>query len=303
MSYDADVENSKQVLDHGYVWMVGKLGDDNTVLERARMSTDKPTGVDLKADEALRRRLWFDEHTSPFEMCELVFELKLPKFCLVQIDRHRTIQQGDNEIEIISTIDDSMHVYSSRNEFSGRYSVMPDEYYIPTKERISGKNLLNKQGSGSVLSEDVKVDFLRFLETTVEDTRIGYDAAVESGVANELCRLVLPQNQYTRVTLKANLLNWFKFLRLRLKPDVQWETRQYAEAIAYYIRTHFPKSYSIFEEKFELDYILTSLYQKKNRPLLLEVLNFIYIKQGQNKSELEEIIVRRYRALEELMKE
>jgi len=257
-----------KMLDHGYVRYVNHMGNDLTPLEAARMSTDKETGVDVEADDRLRERLWRDLHTTPFEQCELVVELQLPIFCLRQIDRHRTVARDETIIEVIETIDETMHAHTTRNEFSGRYSTMPDLFYIPAADRVRKKGTANKQGSSEPLAEEQQREWSGRWAGEARHARVVYEEAVATGMASELARIHLPLNQYTKLRLKACLLNWLKFLNLRLRPDVQWETRLYAQAIGRICRVLWPKTWAVFEEH--------SLYSvrlsRTERQLLLAVL-------------------------------
>lgn len=252
-----------KVLDHGYFKVTEVLGDDLLPLEAARMSTDNPTGVSESKDDRLRTRLWGDKHTSPFEMNVLQVEMMLPMFCLRQIDRHRTVRisnpqtlakftvkgvpiEADIELEIEDY--DENRVYTNRNEFSGRYSTMPDAYYIPPLERIRKKGVVNKQGSGEHLGEKEKKEIQEVITEATNTCRLAYKTMIDAGVASEIARLVLPQNQYTKIRMSACLLHWLKFLDLRLRPDVQEETRSYAQCIAHAIQRLWPKCWEVFEE-------------------------------------------------------
>lgn len=252
-----------RVLDHGYFEVTDTLGDDLLPLEAARMSTDNPTGVSVNKDDRLRTRLWGDKHTSPFEMNIMQVELTLPMFCLRQIDRHRTISISNPDILAKFTVKgvpieasiemeiedyDEHRVYTSRNEFSGRYSTMPDAYYIPPLNRIRAKGVVNKQGSGDQLDEAVQAMAQEIIADTTKLCREAYDTLIQHNVASELARMLLPQNQYTKIRMSACLLHWLKFLDLRLRPDVQEETRLYAQCIANAIRHAWPKCYDVFEE-------------------------------------------------------
>lgn len=238
------------VLDHGYVQLIDWMGDDNSPLENARMSTGKATGVDVTLDDRLRERLWRDSHVTPFQCCVLIVELQLPIFCLRQIDRHRTIKYDEltQTVETIETVDETMREFTSRNEFSGRYSTMPDLFYIPKPARVKRKGVANKQGSAEPLSPEEQNKWTQaWVQESLHDRDI-YDQAVKSGMASELARIHLPLNQYTKVRIQADLLNWLKFLNLRLRSDVQWETRVYAQAIGKIVRELWPKTWKIFEE-------------------------------------------------------
>lgn len=235
-----------QVLDHGYVKLVDSMGNDLSPLEAARMSTDNPTGVDNDKDDRLRTRLWGDKHTSPFEMNEAVFEIQCPMFVLRQIDRHRTATI-DNSAQYFENYDE-FRKFTNRNEFSGRYSVMPDLYYIPPTERIQKKGKANKQGSEGALDPSIQRDIQSDVEQFTRESRAAYDRIIETGCASEIARLVLPQNQYTKIRIKACLLHWLKFFDLRLRPDVQMETRAFTQCMAWAIRDLWPKCWNVFEE-------------------------------------------------------
>jgi len=184
-------------------------------------------------------------NTTPFEACELVVELQLPIFCLRQLDRHRTVSRDEIAIE---TTDEVMHAHTSRNEFSGRYSTMLDLFYIPKAERVKRKGTLNKQGSAEPLPQAEQTAWVETWQAEAGRDRRVYESAVASGMASELARIHLPLNQYTKVRLKACMLNWFKTLNLRLRPDVQWETRVYTRAIGRICRDLWPKCWALFEE-------------------------------------------------------
>lgn len=241
---------SINVLDKGYVKYVRHMGTDLSPVEDARMSTNNPTGVDKNKDDKLRRRLWKDQHTSPFEGCVLCIEMKVPLFILRQIERHRTLDIEDIEISEA----DEFRKYTSRNEFSGRYAEFEDEFYVPFVDRFELIDKQNKQASGreipanyishsagrSILEADMELYFQKSYEE--------YEKLLSRGVSRELARLVLPVAIYTNIRITANLLNWFKFLKLRLAKDAQWEVRQYAEAISNITKELWPECYKLFEE-------------------------------------------------------
>jgi thymidylate synthase (FAD) len=184
---------------------------------------------------------------SPFESAVLCFELELPMACLRQIDRHRTVSVSEMKIEVYEEYDD-FRLYTNRNEFSARYSEMPDKYYIPGTDRMCKKGTANKQGSGIPLAGPVQESCVEVIRQHSIAARDAYDRLIQTGVASETARWVLPQNQMTKIRLQATLLNWLKFLALRLKPDVQLETRLYAEAIAAAIEQTFPRCWKVFTE-------------------------------------------------------
>lgn len=231
-----------KIHEHGYVKLVDSMGSDLSPLESARMSTDNPTGVDDSKDDRLRERLWSDMHTSPFESNVLALEMQLPMFVLRQIDRHRTLSIDNVEI----TDYDEFRKWTSRNEFSARYSQMPDLFWLPAMERIKKQSKANKQGSGEELSDEFRLLAMKIMEDNTSVCREAYEKLVAMGVANELARIVLPANQYTKIRITASLLHWFKFLDLRLRSDVQEETRNYATAVQAIIQLLWPKCNGVF---------------------------------------------------------
>jgi thymidylate synthase (FAD) len=272
-----DVNEKIKVLDHGYVQVVNFVGNDNLSLEAARMSTGNATGVDEAKDDHLRARLWSHSHTSPFEMASMCVELQLPIFVLRQIDRHRTTLVTDGEMELVFTSYDDFRKYTSRNEFSARYSEMPDLFYLPSEERIrlAGKSKTNKQGSGEVL--EVNPEHVRDrLLAAYANARLDYEWLLSEGVASELARAVLPVAQYTKIRLQSSMLNWFRFLQLRLPTEAQWETRQFAKAIGRACRQLWPKSWETFEQHT----LYAKTFSANERLALLQLLEAEELDQG-----------------------
>ena len=143
-----------------------------------------------------------------------------------------------------------MHRTQSYNEFSARYAELPDLFYIPSLERLQngGQSKTNKQASGATISEHVALDTQIAIEMACKASREVYEGILRQGVSREIARLVIPVNQYSKMRASANLLNWLKFLRLRLNPGAQWEIRQYAEAVAKIIQELHPRTYALFSE-------------------------------------------------------
>ena len=243
-----------KVLDHGYVDYKYGWGSDESVIEAARMSTNKgfqgwgtphldtcaahPMHNSFGAcvcdqfsvgDEKLLAYLYNNKHMTPFEMAGATVEMQLPIFVAREFIRHRTF---------------------SFNELSGRYAELPNLYYTPSLERIKsgGQSKSNKQSSGeSISDEDARwIQFEIGNQTTA--ARESYDALLNTGLSRELARVVIPVNQYTRWRMSGNLRNWLQMLELRLPENVQWETRQYANAVATCVQEHFPRTYALFEE-------------------------------------------------------
>jgi len=156
-----------------------------------------------QGDEKLLRYLWEHKHFSPFEMAGVVVEMQLPIFVAREFIRHRVL---------------------STNEFSARYTELPDLYYIPSLERVmvGGQAKTNKQASGTSIPADVAEHIREVLVSSTSYTRIAYQELLESGLSKELARLVVPVNIYTKWRQSANLRNWLGVLELRLPENVQW---------------------------------------------------------------------------------
>lgn len=246
------------VLDKGYVKYVDSMGNDLSPIESARMSTDNPTGVDEIKDDKLREFLWKNQHTSPFESLILTIEAKLPIFVLREFDRHRSV---DIDNTVIDTQDD-FRKYNSRNEFSGRYAEMPNEYYVPTVDRVQGQSSINKQGSEGKVEDSSQEQFITEIKEYCDLAYKDYKDHLSWGIAREVARISLPLNQYTKVRVTANFTNWAKFLKLRLDEAAQWEIRQYAHAISEIIKELWPKTYKVFE-KYSIDAVVFTKEEAK----------------------------------------
>ena len=223
-----------KVLDHGYVRLIDKMGTDEAIIDAARMSVGggfvswEAYEGHPKGDAGLLAFLYRHGHTSPFEMCELVVEVRAPILVMRQWMRHRTF---------------------SYNEASARYAPMDDAYYLPEPARLRAQSKANKQGSGPAQLSDATVSYLRESFRS-EQVRHGldYQLALDYGLARELARLNAPVSQYTKVRVKGNLRNWLAFLGQRLKPGAQEEIRVYAEAVGALISQHWPRTWALFEE-------------------------------------------------------
>jgi thymidylate synthase (FAD) len=222
------------VLDHGYVDLIESWGSDVRIVEAARMSTGKGFKgwgtPDCPGDEKLLRYLWEHKHTSPFEMAGATFEVQAPIFVFREWMRHRT---------------------QSYNEMSGRYAVLPDLYYIPSTERLMAakQDTKNKQGSVEGFTEEEVASFQGAMSGVYSNSRQVYNSLLAVGVAKEVARMVLPVSQYSRMRASANLLNWLKFLRLRLPKNAQHEIRQYALVILNMLAEKFPHTIELFMEE------------------------------------------------------
>lgn len=216
------------VLNHGHVVLMDVMGTDEDIVQAARTSYQKGT-KHTSSDRDLLRYLMRHRHTTPFEMVELKFHVKLPIFVERQWIRHRT---------------------ASTNEMSARYSVLPEEYYVPKPEDVCAQSKSNRQGrEGEPIEERVANAFIKGIEehSTVSFQR--YDNDLEHDIARELSRVNLPLGTYTEKVWKQNLHNLFHLLGLRMDSHAQWEIRQYANIIGEEIVAKlFPHSWEAFKD-------------------------------------------------------
>jgi len=226
----------KEILDHGYIKFIESWGDDKSIIEAARMSTDggfKGWGTkDKPGDEKLLNYLWIHKHATPFEMCGITIEVQAPIFVFREWHRHRT---------------------QSYNEMSARYIPLPDLNYIPTIERLminAGKK--NKQAGTVKNSKELTIEsaseFRMALVRRYRDQQQLYEVALGDGIPKELARAVLPVGRYSRMRASANLRNWLAFLTLRMHPNAQWEIRQYANVVGEIMKLTFPRTWKLFKE-------------------------------------------------------
>ncbi|MEI2807981.1 FAD-dependent thymidylate synthase [Albidovulum sp.] len=219
-----------EVLDHGIVRVIDYMGDDGAITQAARVSYGRGT-KHVTNDEGLIRYLMRHWHSTPFEMCEVKFHVKLPVFVARQWIRHRT---------------------ANVNEYSARYSILDREFYIPAPEHLAAQSTVNNQGRGELLEG---TEAARVLDILREDAMRAYDhyedmlsQEGQKGLARELARMNLPANVYTQWYWKIDLHNLFHFLRLRADTHAQYEIRAYAEAMCGIVRDWVPVAYAAFED-------------------------------------------------------
>jgi thymidylate synthase (FAD) len=230
MTYQSDVLNDPRyvpVLDHGFVGLIDIMGDDKAIDEAARTSY----GLGTRSVNDMRnliRYLIRNYHTSPLEMVELKFHLKMPIFVMRQHVRHRT---------------------ANLNEYSGRYSIMTDEMYVPELERFQGQHPNNKQASGEFLGEDIAESLLNDLKESYKITYQNYKKAIDQGLAREVARIQLPLATYTELYWKIDLKNFFHYVKLRNDPKhAQKEIVLYADAMYNLVKPHLPITCEAFED-------------------------------------------------------
>ena len=214
------------VLAHGFVVLVDYMGNDSAIVQAARVSYGVGT-KSVRDDRGLIRYLMRHRHTTPFEMVEFKFMMRLPIYVARQIIRHRT---------------------PSTNEYSARYSVVPDEYDVPAPGQVRLQSQRNRQGRGEPAPPEVDERFRADVDRLCREAYEIYSAALADGVARETARTVLPVAYYTQWYWKIDLHNLLHFLSLRLDPHTQEETRLFAAEMAKMARAVAPIAYEAFEE-------------------------------------------------------
>ena len=224
------------VLDHGFVRVIDYMGDDAAVVQAARVSYGRGTRK-VSEDAGLIRYLMRHRHSTPFEMCEIKYHVKLPIFVARQWIRHRT---------------------ANVNEISARYSILDREFYLPAPENLAAQSSVNRQGRGDLLEGD---DAARVLDLLRSDAMQTYDHYAEmlnetedgtvadpgrQGLARELARMNLTLNTYTQWYWKTGLHNLLGFLSLRADAHAQYEIRVYAEAMLESVKAWVPATYAAF---------------------------------------------------------
>lgn len=226
------------VLDHGFVRVVDYMGDDSAIVQAARVSYGRGTKK-LRQDAGLIRYLVRHRHTTPLEMCEIKYHVKLPVFVARQWIRHRT---------------------ANVNEYSARYSVLDREFYIPDPKALAVQSTSNRQGRGDVLSgeqaarvldilrEDAARNYANYQEMLNEDDEGNVIDPSRDGLARELARMNLPLNIYTQWYWKCDLHNLMHFLGLRADSHAQYEIRVYADAMLETVKRWVPLAYEAYLE-------------------------------------------------------
>ncbi len=224
------------ILDHGFIRVIDYMGDDAAIVQAARVSYGKGTKK-AQNDAGLINYLMAHRHTTPFEMCEIKYHVKLPIFVARQWIRHRT---------------------ANVNEYSARYSILDKEYYIPAPDQLAAQSTLNMQGRGDVLEGEEADRVLHILRDDAERCYAHYEEMLNeggdgepldpkrSGLARELARMNLNLGAYTQWYWKIDLHNLLHFLSLRADPHAQYEIRVYAEAMLETLQRWVPLTYRAF---------------------------------------------------------
>ena len=222
------------VLDHGFVRVIDYMGDDAAVVQAARVSYGRGTRR-VSEDTGLIRYLMRHRHSTPFEMCEIKYHVKLPIFVARQWIRHRT---------------------ANVNEYSARYSVMDREFYIPAPEHLAAQSAANRQGRGPVLQGDEAAAVLDLLRSDAARAHDDYAWMLNQdeadphrqGLARELARMNLTLNTYTQWYWKTDLHNLLGFLQLRADGHAQYEIRAYADVMLRSVAAWVPATYAAFQD-------------------------------------------------------
>ena len=224
------------VLDHGFIRVVDYMGDDTSIVQAARVSYGKGTKK-VSTDAGLIKYLMRHWHSTPFEMCEIKYHVKLPIFIARQWIRHRT---------------------ANVNEYSARYSILDKEFYLPAPKHLASQSQINRQGRGNVLEGDQAKEVLDLLKSDAEQTYNNYENMLNEkydgsvidkdkvGLARELARMNLTLNTYTQWYWKTDLLNLMNFLRLRADDHAQYEIRAYADVMLNTLKKWVPITYEAF---------------------------------------------------------
>jgi thymidylate synthase (FAD) len=223
-------------LDHGFVRVIDYMGDDTSIVQSARVSYGKGT-KQVSTDSGLIKYLMRHWHSTPFEMCEIKYHVKLPIFIARQWIRHRT---------------------ANVNEYSARYSILDKEFYLPSTENLAAQSTNNRQGRGDVIQGDQAKEVLELLKNDAERTYNNYEKMLnqrfdgstidksKKGLARELARMNLTLNTYTQWYWKTDLLNLMNFLRLRADNHAQYEIRIYADIMLDTVKKWVPITYDAF---------------------------------------------------------
>lgn len=233
---DSILGESFPLLDHGFIRVIDYMGDDSSIVQAARVSYGEGTKT-VSDDRGLIRYLMREHHTSPFEMCEIKIHVKMPIFVARQWIRHRT---------------------ASLNEYSGRYSEMGGDFYIPEEEAIQPQSERNKQGREEVFDSTITSYISRNMKELCEDNYSLYrnflglgieeenGFIVPLGLSRELARIILPLSTYTEMYWKMDLHNLLHFILLRSSEAAQYEIRVYAEELLRIVKQWVPETYQAF---------------------------------------------------------
>ncbi len=267
------------VLDHGFIRVIDYMGDDSAIVQAARVSYGAGTKK-TSQDRNLIAYLMRNRHTTPFEMCEIKFHIKLPIFVARQWIRHRT---------------------ANVNEYSARYSILGKDFYLPKREHLAAQSKSNKQGREDILNDKEAKRVLDLLKQDAAECYKHYEEMLnediegnvlddsKSNLARELARMNLTLNYYTEWYWKIDLHNLFHFLQLRADSHSQYEIRVYAEAMLQIVKQWVPFAYEAFEE-----YCLNGAYISRKAILVIKKMisgdSITQAESGMSKREWKELM-------------
>ena len=232
----------------GFVKLLDVMGDDEEVENSARISYGEGTRK-VSQTRNLIRYLMRHKHTSPFEMCEVKFHIKLPIFVMRQLVRHRT---------------------ANLNEYSGRYSVMSDDFYFPKGKNLKPQSSTNKQGreEGELGADTGEIEFEIY--RIFDGATNAYKNLLDWNLSRELARIVLPVSNYTEVIWKIDLHNFFHVVNLRAEKHAQQEIQDYANEMYHLVYPHFPICCEAFS-----DYVLNAVtFSEQEMDVIKELLEY-----------------------------
>lgn len=270
----------KTIYNHGFVGLIDHMGSDADIADAARTSYGKGT-KSVSDDRNLLRYLVRHKHTSPLEMAEVKFHLKLPIVVMRQLVRHRT---------------------ANLNEYSGRYSEMSDEFYLPEFDYMQPQSQTNKQGRDGTISETSKYKIDAVFRGVYDYCYTAYkkllgdvpgledETGEYPGLSRELSRGVLPVNNYTECFWKIDLHNLFHFLRLRLDSHAQREIRDFANVMYSFVKELFPLASEAFEDYLLHAVTLSRMEIQAIRDILAGIFKNNFEAYGMSKREFVEFI-------------
>lgn len=225
------------VLNSGFVRVIDYMGSDSAIVQAARVSYGKGT-KQINQDRNLIFYLMKNKHTSPFEMCEIKLHLKMPIFIARQWIRHRT---------------------ANVNEYSARYSILDNDFYVPDIEQIATQSDTNKQGRGSAIDSKWAQEIIDIFKKDNDEVYNTYEMMLNSQDSNnfnpmkpnlsrEIARINLPLSCYTQMYWKIDLHNLLHFIELRISDHAQFEIREYARVLLDIVKKWCPIVYDAFVE-------------------------------------------------------
>jgi thymidylate synthase (FAD) len=234
------------VHDHGFVRYIDHMGSDRRITEAARVSYGA-TNKTLEEDKKLLRYLFKHKHTSPFEMCKVTFNIRMPIFVMRQYVRHRM---------------------QNLNEFSMRYKEAPDVFFIPDRWRTNAE-VKNKQASTDLTMWDQETQdgWKKQVEEIYRQIYHFYQRMLRAGIAREQARIILPVGIYTEIYCCWDLHNLIHYFYLRDDPHAQGEHQDYAKAMKRIVADLFPWTMEIYEESLRDKALVKSLLEAQPRPL------------------------------------